>query len=333
MGKTSMLAAGTGKPLGTVLDEPGLPVAEPTVAVIIPTFNHAHFLGDALESVLAQTYPAEEIIVVDDGSTDDPAAVVAQFATVRLIRQENRGLSAARNAGLWNCRSRYAVFLDADDRLLSTALEAGLTCITSHPDSAFVYGGHRLISEDGQLIWSDILRPISGDAHLEFARKNLVGPPAAVLYRRDCLLAVNGFDEALRRCQDYDLYLRLAHRYPIASHPTIVAAYRKHANAMSNDFVEMLKEILLVFDLDEARVATEVHSAALREGRAHYRSFYVSRMLSAASVRWRACHDIRTLVRDLTQAARWSPYLVMHKLLGGLRRHAKEALRSSAAMD
>src|SRR6202050_4094299 len=100
---------------------------------------------------------------------------------------------------------------------------------------------------------------------------------------------------------------------------------------MSNDFVEMLKEILLILDLDEARVATDVHGAALREGRAHYRNFYVSRMLGAASGRWRARHDIRILARDLIQAARWSPLLVMGTLLRGLGRACKIGFRSNVA--
>jgi SAM-dependent methyltransferase len=95
---------------------------------------------------------------------------------------------------------------------------------------------------------------------------------------------------------------------------------------MSNNHVEMLKEVLLVLDLSEGRVATEAHRVALREGRTHYRGFYVSRMLGAASVRWRACHDIRILVKDLVQAMRWSPLLVTRTLLGGLGRRAKSLL-------
>ena len=88
MGKSSMLTAEPGKPIVADLDEAGIPADGMTVAVIIPTFNHARFLAEAIMSVLAQTRQADEIIVVDDGSTDDPAAVVAQFQTVRLIRQE-----------------------------------------------------------------------------------------------------------------------------------------------------------------------------------------------------------------------------------------------------
>ena len=126
-----------------------------TVAVIIPTFNHARFLADAIDSVLAQTRQADEIIVVDDGSTDDPAGVVARYSRVQLIRQNNRGLSAARNTGLWSCRTSHVVFLDADDRLLPIALKTGLTCITEKPDCAFVHGAHRLISEDGRPIGPD----------------------------------------------------------------------------------------------------------------------------------------------------------------------------------
>src|ERR1700683_5783441 len=121
-----MLTAETGKPAAAGLDERDSAGDRATVAVIIPTFNHAHFLVDAITSVLEQTRQADEIIVVDDGSIDDPATVVAQFQRVRLIRQDNRGLSAARNTGLRGCKTSHVVFLDADDRLFPTALQAGL---------------------------------------------------------------------------------------------------------------------------------------------------------------------------------------------------------------
>ena len=317
-----MLTAETGKPMSSGLNETGLSGDRATVAVIIPTFNHASFLSDAIASVLAQTRQADEIIVVDDGSTDDPATVVAQFQKVRLIRQDNRGLAAARNTGLRSCTTSHVVFLDADDRLLPTALQAGLDCIADQPDSAFVYGGYRVTSEDGQPIARYRLIRIEGDAHLALIRGNQISMIATVLFRRDCLLAVNGFDEALRRCEDLDLYLRITQRYGIASHPAIIAEYRMHQQNMSNSYVEMLKTVLEVLDRHEARIAADpLTQAALRDGRARNRAFYVSKMLDAAAVRWRTHHDIGILMKDLIQAARWSP---PHKLLIVLARHANK---------
>ena len=98
--------------------------------------------------------------------------------------------------------------------------------------------------------------------------------------------------------EDHDLYLRITQQYPIASHPAIVAEYRKHGQNMSNDYVKMLKAVLLILDLHEARIAADpLGRAALREGRTNYRGLYVSRLLDAARVRWRVRHDIGMLVR------------------------------------
>ena len=319
------------KPTGT--DTPGSRASfeEMTVAVIIPTFNYAHFLADAIKSVLAQTRPADEIIVVDDGSTDDPAAIVAKFRTVQLIRQKNRGLSAARNTGIWNCNASHVVFLDADDRLLPNALEAGLACIADHPDCAFVYGGCNFIAENGHS-WSRMPKPISGSAAVAFLRYQIEGI-MSVLFRRDCLLAVNGFDETMRTFEDRDIYLRLAQRYSVASHSMIVAEYRKHGQAMSTDYEEMLKGGLLVLDLNEARIATDLAGrAAAREGRRNLRYYYVSQMLNGAAARWRARHDIAILGRDLMQAARWSPLFTMRALLrASIRRASRNLLRLGSA--
>lgn len=309
------------------LDEMRLSGDRMTVAVIIPAFNHARFLADAIVSVLAQTRQPDEVIVVDDGSTDDPKTVVGHFPTVRMIRQDNRGLSAARNTGLNNCKTSHVIFLDADDRLLPNAIESGLAGIACRPDCAFTYGGHRLISENGYSLGPDILRPIDGDPYLALLRRNLVGAIMTVLFRRDRLLAMNGFDESLRRCEDYDLYLRIAQRYPVASHAAIVAEYRKHGQNMSENYVRQLKTALRVLDRQEACVAANpLGRAALQEGRTNIREFYVFRMLGAAAVRWRASHHIGILVRHLVQAARWSPLLVMRTLLAGAGRRAKRVL-------
>jgi glycosyltransferase involved in cell wall biosynthesis len=313
------------RPPGNSRSEKSIPDNAVTVAVVIPVFDQARFLPDAIMSVLEQTRPADKIIVVDDGSTDDPAAVITQFKVVQLIRQDNRGPSAARNTGLRNCTTSHVVFLDADDRLLPTALEMGLACIADRPDCAFVYGGYRHISTNGDPFGPNYLRQVDGDAHLVFLRENIIGNPASVLYRRGCLLEVNGFDETVRRAEDHDLYLRITQRYPVASHPEIVAEYRKHGENTSNDHVAQLRSALRVLDRHEARIATDALTrAALRDGRANKRRYYVSQMLAEASVRWRAHHRIGVLLGDLIQATRWSPLFTIRSLLGSFGRRASQ---------
>ena len=241
-------------------------LARSTVAVIIPTFNSARFLADALASVVAQTRRADEIIVVDDGSTDDPAAVVTNFENVRLIRQENCGRSVARNVGLRSCSASHVVFLDADDRLLPMALEAGLE-IAKLPDCALVYGGFYQISEDASTRGPDCFIPVKESGYLELLQFNVIGALHTALHKRDCLLAVGGFDEALSKGEDYDLYLRLAQRFCIASYSAIIAEYRTHGQSTSKDFVSMLQSTLEVLDRHEARITCNAaERAALRRG-------------------------------------------------------------------
>jgi glycosyltransferase involved in cell wall biosynthesis len=319
-----MQAAGQSEAARTGFEKTGIPDDDATVAVIVPTFNQARFLADAINSVLEQTRPATEIIVVDDGSCDNPAEVVAKFPKVQLLRHgNNRGVAAARNTGLRSCKTSHVVFLDADDRLLPTALETGLICIAARPDCAFVYGGHRMISEQGHPVGADCFWPIVGNAHLALLRGNLLGPPATGLYRRDCVLAIEGFDGRVCSAEDYDLNLRLTQRYQIAHHPEVVAEYRRHDQNVTRKHAKQLKAVLRVLDLHKARIANDpLAQAALREGRALRRQYYVSQMLAATSARWRARHDFVTLMKDLIQAARWSPFLTMRRLLGALARRA-----------
>jgi glycosyltransferase involved in cell wall biosynthesis len=298
----------------------------PTIAVVIPAFNHARFLAEAITSVLSQTRPADEIVVVDDGSTDDPASVVAQFPSVKLIRQDNRGVPAARNLGLNSCKANDVVCLDADDRLLPNALEAGLARITARPDCGFVYGGHRQVSEDGRPMSTDCIRPIEGDSLLALARRDLIGPPATVFFRRDRLLKVGGFDETLRRNEDYDLYLQLAERYPVANHLEIVAEYRKHAHNKSSDHVEMLKVELLVSRRHEVRIARDGGMrAAFGDYQRGVTKYRISKMLTYTFAQWRARRETEILVKDLIRAARLAPLFTLHWLLAALGRHANKS--------
>ncbi len=211
-----------------------VPKVDESVAVVLTTYNDTAFLREAISSVIGQKHPADEVIVVDDGSDVSPAPVFADFPQVRLLRKSNGGLSSARNAGLHFASSRYITFLDADDRLEPNAIEAGLACFAQRPEAAMVYGGHRRIRADGKPLSLDLFQPVGEDPYADLLTGNRIGMHATALYRRDVLLALGGFDERLRRCEDYDLYLRLALSYPIASHPEIIAEYRWHGASRQN---------------------------------------------------------------------------------------------------
>jgi GT2 family glycosyltransferase/SAM-dependent methyltransferase len=297
---------------------------ETSVAVVVTTFNHAHFLHDSLKSVLNQSRRADEIVVVDDGSTDDPAAVVEQFAGVQLIQQPNRGLSAARNRGLAACISKYVIFLDADDLLEPDAIAAGLRSFENNPECAFVYGGHRHVTAQGSPLWAERLEALVEDPYVQLLRGNFIAMHATVMYRRTCLVGIGGFDEGLRRCEDYDVYLRIARANPIAAHENLVASYRWHGSNMSADAASMLDAALLVHNRHRPPASTSREIiAAWREGRASWRRYYGREMVKQASrVRSQGRNPGRVLSL-LAVATMRAPASVVEVALKRLARAAK----------
>ena len=185
-----------------------------TVSVIIPCYKQAGFLTDAIESVLAQTHPHIEVIVVDDGSPDDTSDVASRYPRVRCIRQENQGLSAARNTGIRESEGEFLVFLDADDRLTPSAIERGLHCLRLVPQAVIAVGKHKSISFEGLPIPFGE-RHIEKDHYVELLRGNYITCPATVMYRRSVFDHLGGFDTTVNPASDYDLYLRIAQKFPI----------------------------------------------------------------------------------------------------------------------
>src|ERR1700730_16478333 len=252
-------------------------------AIVITTYNHAHFLSDAIESCLRQTTGVDEIIVIDDGSTDDPASVVARYPNVRMIRQENRGLAAARNTGIAATDAIFLTFLDADDRLLPEAMEVGIRCLEAQPGAAMVYGAYRMIGVDGRPVSAKIHIPVFGDPYLQFLRRgNFIGMHATVVYRRERLATFGGFDESFRCCEDYELFMRIAKSGAIVSHDRLVAEYRKHGQNMSNNRLSMQAAALRVLDVQSASTVTAEERVAIAEVKKLWSNYHASEVVADA---------------------------------------------------
>jgi glycosyltransferase involved in cell wall biosynthesis len=187
------------------------------VSVVIPTYNLARFLPEAIASVRAQGWPDIEIIVVDDGSTDDTPDVLESLSReggVRVFRQENAGASAARNRGIQEARKEWIAFLDADDFWLAGKLAAQFDALEGKPSAAFSYSDQRLRFKDG----SERDRASRAtDALLlpQMLVGNIFATPTVIVHR-DCFDAVGLFDTRLRTGEDWDMWMRLAAHYESA---------------------------------------------------------------------------------------------------------------------
>lgn len=211
------------------------------VSVIIPCYRQAHFLSEALESALAQTHSPVEVVVVDDGSPDDTAEVVACYPTVSCVRQSNMGLAKARNAGFRASRGDYLCFLDADDRLTPDAVDAHLACFERNPDAGFVVGDIDHITVAGVDAASPRWPLLKADQYEELLKVNHVANTIAVMFRRAVIKQLGGFDPACSPAEDYDLLLRAARAWPGAHHDTVVAQYRRHTGTISRRGTTMLR--------------------------------------------------------------------------------------------
>ena len=304
--------------------------AQPTVAVVIPTYNHARHLDGALASVFAQTVKPAEIIVVDDGSDDRPEDVAQRYAGVRLIRQANQGLAAARNTGWRASGSDYVVFLDADDRFRPEAIALNLAQFAEAPGCGFVYGAYSEVDEATGAERTFDLREPGADAFMAFLRANIVGMHATVMYPRAVLQTVGGYDASLRAAEDYDLYLRIARDHPVRCRAEVLAEYVQHTTNMSRDSALMLRSVLRVLHDQRPRARTRPEwSAALREGEREWRLLYAYRWAAA----WRAAQspaERRRLAAQAGAIVRLAPFEFLRELVGGpLRQVVKSARRSA----
>ena len=238
----------------------------PRVSVIIPTYNRSKLLRVAVESVLAQTYPNIEVIVVDDGSTDDMAAVAAQYGgRVTYLKQPNQDVAAARNTGIRAASGEYLSFLDDDDLILPTKIERQVQVLASCSEAGLVHCRYYYANEDGNYLYKVGLLP-EGEVLQKLVCKNFVWV-GAPLIRRQCFEQVELFDEEIPAiCADWDMWLRMAqagYRFACVQEP--LGVYRIHRAAMMSDAAVLERGMFAVLDKVFSNLQSPAEVAALKE--------------------------------------------------------------------
>jgi glycosyltransferase involved in cell wall biosynthesis len=278
---------------------------EETVAVVVTTYDHARFLDGALRSVLGQTATVDEVIVVDDGSHDHPEDVVHRFPGVRLVSQANRGLAAARNVGWRTARADLVAFLDADDRLAPDAVASNRAALGAAPEAALAYGRYVLVDAATARVTEP--RPQPDATYRRLLDRNVIEMHGTVLYRRAALEAIGGFDERLSATEDWDAYLRLARRHPLARTDDVVAEYWRHGANMSRRPSVMLRGASTVLRTQvpdaEALGFGDVVRRSLRARRDLYCGDWWDQVLVAGARR----RPVRPLLADVPALAAMAP--------------------------
>lgn len=224
----------------------------PKVSVVIPTYNYAQYIKEAIDSVLAQTHKDCKIIVIDDGSTDDTRGVVSQCGPdVKYIYQKNQGLSAARNTGIRNSNGEYIAILDSDDIWLPSKLEKQIKLFEAKSRLGLVYSDGLVFGE--QLAWDDL----SFGGNMNFYRgrifdKLLLGnfvPCPSVVIKRSCFDKVGLFDiNLVGGCEDWDMWLRISSHYEVDYLDELLVKHRKHRGSMETKTEMMEENALKVLD-------------------------------------------------------------------------------------
>jgi glycosyltransferase involved in cell wall biosynthesis len=270
----------------------------PLVSVVIPAFNSAEHIGDALNSVLAQSYTDIEIIVVDDGSTDDTVGIVKQYERVQLLQQANQGSAVARNLGINHAQGDYIAFLDSDDvwwsgkislqmaELQRTGLEMAYSrFIWWHPDPEGNYSPPESEFESPTNPNISNVAIVTGWTYAELLLDCIVWT-STVLVKKDKLIRSGLFNPSFRKGQDYDLWLRLSRIVPMLGIDQPTALYRIHPNSITHHIAERCYEYEILSravenwgetgpDLRHPPAGTVEHRLArilLNHGNAHARS-------------------------------------------------------------
>lgn len=242
------------------------------VSVIITCYNYGHFLKQAIDSVLNQSYTNIEIIVVDDGSTDNTQEIIASFPTIRSIITNRVDVSAARNEGVKIARGNYVLFLDADDFLPPDAIQNNLYFFTYFPKAVFISGNFQKVDVQGVKLAEGIASNKKGDVYADLLSGNYIGMEGTILYRKE-LFACFQFDPNYKTAEFYDLNLRIARFFPVFSHDRMVAYYRQHNGSKSENKKMMWEMVQLILMKQKSLIANKTEMDKLEEGLLNWKNY------------------------------------------------------------
>ncbi|WP_299413487.1 glycosyltransferase [Acaryochloris sp. IP29b_bin.148] len=221
----------------------------PKVSVIITTYNSMPYFPETLTSVLRQSFTDFEIIIIDDGSTDQTTTWTSQIndPRVKLISQSNQGVSVARNTGISHAQGKYLAFLDGDDLWKTTKLEQQVRLLDDYSEIGLVHTWLALIDEQSHLT-GRVMQPVAeGEVWQQIIENNMVACSAAMV-RRCCLEKVGGFDPDLLVAEDWDLWIRLAASYPFAVIRKPLVEYRLHTQSKSKRYPAMVQNFHVIIE-------------------------------------------------------------------------------------
>jgi glycosyltransferase involved in cell wall biosynthesis len=275
------------------------------VSIIIPTYNHAQYVVDAIQSVLNQVYDNYEIIVIDDGSQDNTRQVVAQFGNqVRYIWQENQGLSAARNTGLRAARGEIIGLLDADDLYDPNFLSTLVSILEANPEADAVYCAARAVDATNNLLPQSIGRVVpSSQLYNTLINGNFLVPLCMVAYQ-SCYDKVGLFDKRLQGCADWDMWLRIAKKCTVIGTNEILARYRIVPQSMSSDHKHMFNDRMAVLQKHFGITASDLSHLTPVQRQAYSRAYLTT------AVEYLQRHELDQASRCLRKMLEFSPDLV-----------------------
>lgn len=252
--------------------------ATPAVSVVVPAYNCAAYIAEALDSVFAQTFRDFEVVVVNDGSPDTQElerALEPYRERIVYLRQENRGVSAARNTGIRTARASLVAFLDADDLWEPFYLEDQVAAMHAEPALAARYPNTLIFGDVPQAGKTFMeVNPSEGEADIEALLTQRCTVGNSVTARREAVIGAGLFDEELKRSEDFDLWLRiLARGGRLGYTRRVLARYRRYAGSLSSDHVEMASDILRVLDKAERTLElSDAQRAVLSRERERFRA-------------------------------------------------------------